>query len=191
MSVARLEGPRIVLRELHHADAPGLHEAYGDAQAMRFWDMSPSGDVLQTASRIGRSLGMGAFWHGCWAIIRRHDERFMGMVNYHHREPWNRRLELGWILARPFQGQGFMNEAVTLVLRHCFASMDVHRVEACINPLNEASRALAIRLGFRQESDVMRDRLCVDGVFQDLILYALLAPEWRDPDQADSGTSRP
>jgi ribosomal-protein-alanine N-acetyltransferase len=182
MSLATLEGPRVTLRPLRDSDAAALHEAYGDPETMRFWDMTPSRDVFQTAARIGRSLGVGEFWHGIWAIVRRHDQQFVGMVNYHHREAWNRRLELGWMLARPHRGQGFMTEAVTLVLRHCFTAMEVHRVEATINPFNEASRALAIRLGFRQESDVMRDRLCVDGVFQDMILYAVLATEWRDPE---------
>jgi ribosomal-protein-alanine N-acetyltransferase len=180
MSVGRLEGQRLVLRPLRDSDAEALHVAYGDAETMRYWDMLPSRDVLQTAARIGRSLGVGEFWHGIWAVIRRHDDRFVGIVNYHHREPWNRRLELGWMLAAPYRGQGFMNEAVTLVLRHCFTAMEVHRVEASINPLNTASRALAIRLGFRQESEVLRDRLCVDGVFQDMILYGMLVSDWRE-----------
>ena len=181
MSVARLEGRRVVLRPLRDGDAAALHDAYGDPETMRYWDLPPSRDVLQTAARIGRSLGVGEFWHGVWAIIRRDDERFVGIINYHHREAWNRRLELGWVLVRPFRGQGYMTEAAALVLRHCFGAMEVHRVEATINPRNDASRALAVRLGFRQESEVMRDRLCVDGVFQDMILYAVLAPDWIDP----------
>jgi RimJ/RimL family protein N-acetyltransferase len=181
MSVVRLEGPRVVLRALRDSDATALHTAYGDPETMRFWDLAPSRDVLQTAARVGRALGVGEYWHGIWVIQRREDEQFLGIVNYHHREAWNRRLELGWMLARAHRGQGFMTEAATLVLRHCFAAMDIHRVEATINPRNDASRALAMRLGFRQESETLRDRLCVDGVFQDVILYALLAPEWRDP----------
>jgi ribosomal-protein-alanine N-acetyltransferase len=112
-------------------------------------------------------------------VVRRDDGQFMGMVNYHHREPWNQRLELGWIIARPFSRQGYMTEAVGALLKHCFLALDVHRIEATINPANAASRALATRLGFQQEGDVMRDRLLIEGAFKSVLMFGLLRPDWQ------------
>lgn len=137
---------------------------------MRFWDFPALRDVAKTALRIRQSLAVDERWHAAWAIVLC-DGDLAGMINYHHREPWNRRLELGWILARSYWRQGLMAEAGA-VLRHCFTEMDTHRVEALIEPENSASRALAVKLGFVEESGLLRDRLCVDGAFRGVLIMA-------------------
>ncbi len=62
-------------------------------------------------------------------------------------------------------------------LAHCFGALESHRVEALIEPENAGSRALAEKLGFRAEG-LMRDRLCVEGKFRNVLMYALLADDW-------------
>jgi len=52
MALPVLGTPRLTLRPIIAHDAEGLREAYGDADAMRHWDHSPSHDVSQTAERI-------------------------------------------------------------------------------------------------------------------------------------------
>ena len=43
---------RVRLRPLDLADAPGLHEAYGDADSMRFLNALPSRDIAETEANI-------------------------------------------------------------------------------------------------------------------------------------------
>lgn len=165
------------MRPIEESDAQGLHAAYGDTEAMRFWDVPPSADVAETASRIRQSLAVERRWHGMWAIVAR-SGGFAGMINYHNVDPRNRRLALGWIVVPAFWRQGLMTEAADVVLAHCFSAMDMHRIEALIEPENTASRGLATRLGFTQESDVMRDRLLVDGQYRGVLMYSLLKADW-------------
>lgn len=172
-----LETARLTLRWIEEADAQGLHAVYGDPAAMRFWDFPATRDVNETAANIRRSIRAGALRHAAWAILLSAGG-FIGMISYHHREPWNRRLELGWILAPAFWRRGLMTEAAQAVLRHCFAKLKVHRVEALIEPENVASRALAAKLGFVQESSLLRDRLCVDAEFRSVLMYGLLELDW-------------
>ena len=186
MALAQLETPRLILRALQNTDAVGLHAAYGNGEAMRFWNSPASRDVAETALRIRQSLAVDESWHAAWAIVLR-DGELAGMINYHHREPWNRRLELGWILAPSYWRQGLMTEAAEAVLRHCFTAMDTHRVEALIEPENVASRALAVKLGFVEESGLLRDRLCVDGAFRSVLMYGLLEPHWARQMSRDDG----
>ena len=176
-SVPTLITERLALRPISIDDAPGLHAAFGDPAAMRFWDFAPTADVAATADYIARWVGADPDWHGVWAI-QTGAGAFAGMLNYHHRESWNRRLELGWILAPAHERRGYMTEAATAVIRHCFERMDVHRIEATIAPENLSSRRLAARLGFREEG-LMRDRACVEGRFRSLLMCALLKDEWR------------
>ena len=174
-----LATPRLLLRPLVAADSTGLHEAYGDGEAMRFWDLPPSRNRAETAVRIGWSLAASADWHAAWAIVRRADGRVLGLVNYHHREAWHRRLEIGYILARAHWRQGFMGEALPVFLDHCFGALATHRVEAMIEPGNIASLRLAEKLGFRREGGQLRDRLYVAGHYRSLLVYGLLATDRR------------
>lgn len=174
-----IETARLRLRPLEAADAPGLHTMFGDPEAMRFWDLPPTRDVIETAVRIGRSLAMPVFMHQAWAVLPRDGGAMVAMVNYHHREPWNRRLELGWICARAQWGNGIMTEAVGAFIGHCFEALDTHRIEVTIEPDNHRSCRLAERLGFVAEGGPMRDRGLFQGQFRTLQMYALLQPEWR------------
>ncbi len=176
-SLPTFETRRLVLRPIEEADAEGLHGAYGDAETMRFWDLPASVDVAETASRIRQSLAAERRWHGMWAIVPR-SGGFAGAINYHNVDPRNGRLAVGWILAPAFRHQGLMTEAAEIVLHHCFAAMEMHRIEALIEPENTASRGLATRLGFTQESDLLRDRLCVAGQYRGILMYGLLQADW-------------
>jgi RimJ/RimL family protein N-acetyltransferase len=181
MRLTPLETERLILRQIEETDAEGLHQAYGDPKAMRFWDFPATSNIAATAKCIRGSRAVALKWHGVWAIVPRAGEgggRCIGIINYHHREVWNRRLELGWILARQYWLQGLMTEAAAAVLRHCFTKMKIHRIEAIIEPDNTASRALASKLGFAQEGGLLRDRLCVAGEYRDVLMYGLLQPDW-------------
>ena len=179
-AVPVLETPRLRLRALLESDAVALHQAYGDAETMRFWDAPASRDVTETTANIRRSRDVGAEWHAAFAVTLRGDDRVVGMVNYHDRRPWNRRLAVGWILARPWWQQGLMREAVPALLRHCFDSLDAHRIEARIEPDNIASIRLAERMGFLREG-LMREWMFVGGQPRSLYLYALLRRDWARP----------
>ena len=70
-----------------------------------------------------------------------------------------------------------MTEAAPPVISHCFTRLNVHRIEARIEPENLSSRRLAARLGVTEEG-TLRDWLCVAGEFRSVVLYSLLRAEW-------------
>src|SRR5262245_56117904 len=107
-AIPELVSDRLRLRRLAVEDAPGLHRAYGDADAMRFWDGPPSRDCSETEQRILRSVSVDPSWHVAWAMLARPDDQFVGMINYHARQDAHRRLALGWILVPQFERQGYM-----------------------------------------------------------------------------------
>src|SRR5262249_54087283 len=143
---AVIDAHRLQLRPLAVGDAEALHRAYGDPEAMRFWDFPATGSVAETAQCIARSRSVSPEWHAASGIgLKGGDRRIVGMVNYHRREPWNRRLEVGYILARQFWHQGLMQEAMRPFIDYCISRLDTHRLEAMIEPGNAASLRLAER----------------------------------------------
>ena len=71
-----------------------------------------------------------------------------------------------------------MTEAVRLLLRHAFARMKLHRVEANIQPGNLASLALVKRAGFIKEG-YSRRYLKICGRWRDHERWAILAEDWK------------
>lgn len=59
------------------------------------------------------------------------------------------------------------------MLDHCFDELALYRVQALIQPENEASRTLVEKLGFRCEG-LLRENLRVGNAWRDELLYALL-----------------
>lgn len=60
----------------------------------------------------------------------------------------------GYVSYYAFRGherQGLMTEGLRLVCQFAFRSLKLHRLEANIQPLNAASKALAAACGFRKE----------------------------------------
>ena len=58
---------------------------------------------------------------------------------------------LSYAAFAPAAGRGYMSEGLALVLRHAFCELRLHRLEANIQPANQASLRLVGRLGFRKE----------------------------------------
>jgi len=168
-----LETQHLLLRPLEESDAASMHEAFGDPETMRFWDSLPSRDLAETTDRIRQSREASPTVHAAFAVTRREDSRMVGMVNYHARHPGNRRLAVGWIVAKLWWRQGIMREAMPALLAHCFDCLATHRIEARIEPENIPSARLAERLGFVREG-LMRDWMFVDGSPRSVDLYALL-----------------
>jgi ribosomal-protein-alanine N-acetyltransferase len=88
-----------------------------------------------------------------------------------------RNAYLGYSAFAPFDGRGYMTEGLRLVLREAFGPLDLHRVEANIQPDNERSIALAERLGFRREGFSPR-YLKIGGRWRDHVRYAMLAEDF-------------
>ena len=99
------------------------------------------------------------------------------MVNYHHREAQNRRLEVGYILAPSHQGRGLMTEAMQVLLDRCSRNSPCTASQALIHPDNTASIRLAERLGFRCEGGPLRDYWRIGDRYAGVMMYGLLAGE--------------
>src|SRR5215831_18587137 len=138
IQVPALDTARLQLQCPMIEDAPAAHQAYGDPEAMRFWDMPPSIDLEETERRLKRALSVERQWHATWPYWLGPMASFPTMSSL-------ARLALGWILISRFQRRRFMEEATRAVLTHCFTTLNTHRVEAEIEPHNHRSARLAQR----------------------------------------------
>ena len=91
----------------------------------------------------------------------------------------NRSTSIGYWLAESAQGRGTMTEAVRLLVGHALGEWQLNRVEIRAEPENLRSRALAQRLGFRQEG-ALRQVARFGERYRDHVVYSMLAADLED-----------
>jgi ribosomal-protein-alanine N-acetyltransferase len=80
---------------------------------------------------------------------------------------------LGFSLAKQFEGQGLMREALTSAITYIFDEIRLHRIMANFRPENARSERLLKRLGFEREG-LARSYLRINGVWADHVLTSLI-----------------
>ncbi len=145
---------------------------------VRYWSSSAWTDIAQAEAMIAearqayRDGGLARY-----AIALAGTNRLIGICNLRGFFEQNRRCELGYALGRAYWGQGFAAEALEALLDHAFHVLDINRIEADIDPRNEASARLLEKLGFRREG-YMPERWIVHGEKADTAFYGLLRRYW-------------
>jgi len=85
---------------------------------------------------------------------------------------------LGYYAFVPHNGRGYMKRGLKVVLADAFLQHRLHRLEANIQPDNEASRHLVQRCGFRLEGFSPR-YLKLAGRWRDHERWAITVEEWK------------
>lgn len=172
-----IETERLVLRWLRDEDVPRLFEIFSNPQVMRYWSSPPLQDVsgAEALLREIRQLFESRTLFQ-WGVALKEDDRVIGTCTLSSLSESNRRAEIGYALGRAWWGKGYMKEALPALLRFAFSTLDLHRIEADVDPRNTASLRSVESLGFRREG-YLRERYFVNGEVQDAVIYGLLRTE--------------
>jgi [ribosomal protein S5]-alanine N-acetyltransferase len=113
-------------------------------------------------------------------FCRREDRAILGFFNLSHITRGSlQSAYLGYAVASQFANQGYMREGLDLVIREAFVTLRLHRIEANIQPGNQASIALARGAGFVREGFSPR-YLKIGGRWRDHERWAILSEDWRE-----------
>ena len=113
-----------------------------------------------------------------FTLVRRADDRPLGIAAYMRIEPEVGTIEVGHIwFGVPLQRTTAATEAIYLLARHVFDGLGYRRLEWKCNALNAASRRAAERFGFTFEG-VFRKHQVVKGRNRDTAWYSIVDDEW-------------
>jgi ribosomal-protein-alanine N-acetyltransferase len=164
------ETARLILRKPRPEDAAIIFDTYAqDPEVSRYLTFRPHREVRETEEAVARFLeGWRTGKSFCWTIVRRDTGKIIGSLAAREEQGIN----LGYLLARSFWGQGYMSEALGAVVDWALAQPPVFRVWAVCDTENRASARLLTQCGFRLEgllrnwsphpnvSDTPRDCYC-------------------------------
>lgn len=102
----------------------------------------------------------------------------VGGVGLHQIDWANRNTSIGYYLAKNAEGRGIMIRTVHALLNYIFFDLELNRVEIRCGEKNVKSRAIPEKLGFVMEGKIREGEKLLNG-YHDLILYSMLARDWR------------
>ena len=184
LNYMELQSERLLLRKLTDQDVSDVFEIYSDPEVMLYFDdryaFTEPSEAEQMISGYHNAIhdktGMR------WGIVLKDSGKLIGTCGFHAISDYHKRIEIGYDLNRNYWGNGFMSEALPLIIDYAYNISDVNRVEAFVETPNKASRSLLEKLGFRLEGILREHEMC-RGNLIDIQLLSLLRKEWKAADK--------
>ncbi len=174
-----IQGERVLLRALTHADSETLRGFVNDPEVMQYSNNYGPVHEGQQAQWMASALSSpGATWFG---ICDAQTEGFplIGTCCLVDFDPIARSIELRIRLGhRPSWGRKFGQEACRLLLRYGFEERNLERIWLRVFSGNARAIRLYEKLGFTTEG-VLRCAAYIKGQWQDVHLMAILRDEWQ------------
>ena len=173
-----LESERLLLRQLLPEDADDFFACQSDPEVFRY-----SGRSELTSLEAARDwLNILLKRHQeqtllSWAIVRKEDQHFIGRFQLEHLSAENRRTGVGYLLGKPYWGNGYATEALCAVIACLFEQTTVNRIETFAWAENSASSRVMEKAGMHFEG-LARQRRFAKGAFHDFKYYALLREDF-------------
>jgi aminoglycoside 6'-N-acetyltransferase len=175
----RLATPRLVLRRFRSDDAGALAMYRSDPSVARYqsWDVPVTLAAAAELAEVFAGSSPTRPGRFQYAVERSSDGALVGDVGVclHHN---GMQAEIGFTLAKVYQGRGYATEAVGQVLEDLFTMRNLRRISAQCDARNMPSLRLLRRLGFVEEGR-QRTRTWVKCEWTDHLLLGLLAANWQ------------
>jgi ribosomal-protein-alanine N-acetyltransferase len=143
-----IETPRLVLRAFTMDDLEDMYEyasvlGVGEAAG---WPHHKSRDTtVQIIEGFLQKKDVFAIWH-------RADAKVIGSLGLHDKGAPGAR-EMGYVLAKPYWGQGLATEAAAAAIDFCWNVLQLDAINICHFAENDRSRRVIEKLGFIYEKD--------------------------------------
>ena len=112
-------------------------------------------------------------------IFKTDDKTLLGGINIGNvRRGVSQSASLGYWIGEKHSRNGYMKEALRLLIPSLFVDLRLNRIEAATLEENIASKNLLKKIGFKKEG-VLRKYLKINGTWRDHILYGLLENDFK------------
>lgn len=165
-----LETVRLKLRKISLDDAEDMFLLRTNKEAMKYIH-KPKLNSIDDAKEL--IIKMNDPDRIQWGIALKTENTFIGTIGYHRIIKEHYRAEIGYMLHPDYWNTGMMSEALTAVIDFGLNKMNLHSIEAIINPGNSVSRMILKKYNFIKEA-YFKENFFFEGKFLDSEVYSLL-----------------
>jgi RimJ/RimL family protein N-acetyltransferase len=177
-----LRTARLVLGAFHPNDAPELQRLAGAREVADTTLAIPHPYELDHAmawiAQQPREAVRGRATN--FAIRLAHGGALIGCVGLRDIDAEHLQAELGFWIGREWWGNGYAREAASEVIRFGFDALGLNRICAHHMARNPAAGRVLLAAGMQREG-LLRQRVRKWGVYEDVVLYAVLREDRSEP----------
>ncbi|MGL5692536.1 MAG: GNAT family N-acetyltransferase [Peptostreptococcaceae bacterium] len=164
---------RLKLRPFSMEDRKDVFEFTSDSECTKYISWETHKTMDQCANTILNHYSR----NGIYAIgLRDGSKKCIGCIDIRIDEK-NEKASFGYILNRNYWNNGYMSEALNIILALAFEGLKLNRVEAEHYAGNEASGKVMKKCNMRYEGRGVEE-IKVRGIYHDVDHYAILKSEW-------------
>lgn len=166
---------RLILKEITVQDAAALYAIRSNPTIMQFIDRPIPKSLEEVLALIEKMALMKTNGEGIsWGIFKKETPTMqIGNIGFFKIMAEHYRAEVGYMLNTDEHQKGIMFEALEKVIEFGFKNIQLHSIEANINPQNIASQKLLEKAGFVMEA-YFKENYFFNGQFIDTAIYSLL-----------------
>ena len=169
-----LRSERLLLRQITPDDVNELFAMRSNAEVMKYVPRPLCENTSEAMALINMIEQRIVSNEGInWAITLHGDNKLIGFIGHYSIKWENFRSEIGYMLSPKYKGRGIVTEAVRLIVDYGFNQMNMHSIEAIIDPENTASAKVLEKNGFIKEGH-LKENAFYGGKFIDSVIYSLL-----------------
>lgn len=169
-----LETERLILKKIQPEDKNEIFEIYSSIDAMKYFGKNPYTSLSEAEDMIERVLKAFQNKEGIrWGITLKQFDKLIGSGGFWKLLKDHLRAEIGYDLNPVYWKKGIMSEALEAMIEFGFKKMNLHTIEANIDPANIASEKLLEKMGFKKEGHITESFL-FNGEFTDTGVYSLI-----------------
>lgn len=169
-----LETNRLLLRRVAETDVAEIMELRGNEQTMKYIPrplVTNTDEALAHVTMINNKIENNEGIN--WAITIKGNPKLIGIIGHYRIQPENYRCEIGYMILPEYWGKGIVTEAIKVVLEYGFEDLQMHSIEAVIDPENKASEQVLLKNGFVKEAHILENEF-YGGKFWDTVIYSIL-----------------
>jgi len=179
-SFPEFESERLLFRKLLLSDAKDLLLIRSNDAVMKYLDIARFESIADAEKMIRSVEESYKNENGInWGIVEKHSNNFIGYFGFWRMIPEHCRAEIGYALKPEYWGRGYMYETINRMVGFGFKNMNLHSIEANVNPDNEKSKNVLEKIGFKKEA-YFRENYLFNNRFLDSIIYSLLEKDLTD-----------
>ena len=150
-----LETERLFLRALTMGDLDDLFTLYHSPDVRKYYSEGiPSYEETKQELEWMINTCYAKYGFGMWATIHKTTGKFIGRCGLTPMDiEGHEEIEVGYMLAKEYWGQGLATEAAKAILEYGFDQMGLARLICVVNPDNQASSKVALKIGMNLEID--------------------------------------
>ncbi|QHW31399.1 GNAT family N-acetyltransferase [Paenibacillus rhizovicinus] len=132
---------------MQHDDADVVYRQFSDPDMCAFFSEPPC-DYAEALEIIEHYRNPDGEDHLRYGMFDKETNAFVGTCGYHFWDPARKQVEIGYDIWKDYWKQGYMTEAMPVLIDICFKRLGVDCIYILTDPRNAASVAAVAKFGF-------------------------------------------